>query len=133
MTRFLLKVNEPLNFAFVFEVDGLVAGFTIGDVLHINKGLELNVRLRLESVQVQFVGLAKAFTSYLDEVVVITLLVSFKLDIKLYSEACSNTTDVLEIATEVRSSGLGKLEAAHVLGYVSNGNGHFIVLVWLNI
>ena len=111
----------------------MVAGFTIGDVLHINKGLELNVRLRLESVQVQFVGLAKAFTSYFNEVVVITLLVSFKLDVKLYSKACSNTTDVLEVATEVRSSGLGKLEAAHVLGYVTNGNGHFIVLVWLNI
>lgn len=133
MTRFLFQVYKPLNFAFVFEINGLVAGFAVGDVLHIYKGLELDVRLRLESVQVQLVGLVEAFTSNLNEVVVVTLLVCFKLDVKLYSEACSYTTDVLEVATEVRSSGLGKLEAAHVLGYVTNGNGHFIVLVWLNI
>jgi hypothetical protein len=110
-TSFILECNVASNTTLVFELNLLILCLAIGYEAHIYKWFKLNIWSWLVSVQMKLIRSIVAFTTNFNHIVIISLVVTFKLDIQFNRKSSSDVSNVFVVTTEVWSLGLCELES----------------------
>lgn len=128
-----VELDVACHPSLVLELDLLVLGGLDWHEPEVHERLKLDIWSGSEGVQEQLELLIVTLGLDLDDIVEVALRVGLERNVHLDGKTRGERALHVVLDLELGSFGAGKLEPPHSFADVPDGNGHLVVLVWLDI